>query len=395
MWRIKGLLFKLKRIGLHNAAAALFSGLWFVSPKKFLKTFHNQSLNALCGIPTPLFTIDVTDRNYSLLPAMTNRIKIICVYSNSAKPKYITHPKFPNIGKYLISEEQKVVELCNVKVQIKNMAIFISEYFGPSTKTVGIVNGKEGSVTVDQAIKLFKRTKTLIREPIILYKTRRDQNFFHFLTQQVPSTLLALQHCKEAGIRASILRPKTLSTFEVEFLSTLGVPIVTELNSIVQASLVVLPRVGDATIIHESDLGLIQYWKDNLRDTVQQHKPTFSTRVFISRSKSTRYSLNDELIEKFIKTIGFSIINTEKMALLDQIEIFSKCQVLVAPHGAGMANMVFMQPGSKIVELNTAGFVNIFVKSLSSVCGHSYSFVDVEKLGANDSITRLLAELKV
>ncbi len=64
---------------------------------------------------------------------------------------------------------------------------------------------------------------------------------------------------------------------------------------------------------------------------------------------------NEELLIDFLSLNGFEIIVPEDFqAFEEQIKFFSSVKTLVSPTGAGLANMVFMKPGSTIIELTTS-----------------------------------------
>lgn len=48
---------------------------------------------------------------------------------------------------------------------------------------------------------------------------------------------------------------------------------------------------------------------------------------------------------------GFSNLQLERMSLRDQVCAFARARAVVAQHGAALANMVWMKPGSLVIEL--------------------------------------------
>ena len=78
-------------------------------------------------------------------------------------------------------------------------------------------------------------------------------------------------------------------------------------------------------------------------------------RVFISRSKASRRKiLNEmELIEK-LSTFGFEVISFEDLSIEESAELISNASHVIAPHGAGLANLVFANSGTKVLEFFSA-----------------------------------------
>lgn len=66
----------------------------------------------------------------------------------------------------------------------------------------------------------------------------------------------------------------------------------------------------------------------------------------------------------------FHNIQLEKIPLEKQVEYFYNARVVVAQHGAGLANCIWMRPGSIVIELNH-NFAMHF-QATSRAMGHSY-----------------------
>ena len=58
--------------------------------------------------------------------------------------------------------------------------------------------------------------------------------------------------------------------------------------------------------------------------------------------------------------------------LSSQAQMFSDADVLVSLHGAGLANMLFMRPGSLIVEIMPGDYDKPTYRELSRNLGHDY-----------------------
>ncbi|MDQ3534382.1 MAG: glycosyltransferase family 61 protein [Bacteroidota bacterium] len=74
--------------------------------------------------------------------------------------------------------------------------------------------------------------------------------------------------------------------------------------------------------------------------------------IYVSRKHSERRKIQneDELIDLLLKW-NFEIVYFEKMSVKQQFELLSQTKVLIGQHGAGLTNMLFMQKGTKVLEL--------------------------------------------
>jgi capsular polysaccharide biosynthesis protein len=315
-------------------------------------------------------------------------------YSKESEPKYLEHPKISNTGTWLLPEKLNVVELKNTIIETTHMSILMYDYFGPRSKTVGIINGKENGALVQNGIRMFKRKKQIITVPIIPFKVRQDQNYFHFIVQQMPATLLAIKHCHVSQMSPHILRPMILSSFEEEFLNLVDIPKIKATKNYIYANKIVLPRVGDLSMLNKESLVLIKEWQEEVKNLEPRKIKNMSQRIFISRKGNSRYGEIDAQVEAFMNRQGFLIVEPNQMSFVDQIKLFSDCKILVSSHGAGMANMIFMPPGGKVLELNTFGFTNLLIKSLSQMCSHEYIFIDTIDLGIEKTLDNLISKLR-
>jgi capsular polysaccharide biosynthesis protein len=68
---------------------------------------------------------------------------------------------------------------------------------------------------------------------------------------------------------------------------------------------------------------------------------------------------------------GFISVDTSLLSLNEQIRLFFKASVIVSPHGAGWANMVF-SPSAKILEIISGEYYSPTNWLLANVLGHSY-----------------------
>ncbi|MCX2562002.1 glycosyltransferase family 61 protein [Acetobacter farinalis] len=85
------------------------------------------------------------------------------------------------------------------------------------------------------------------------------------------------------------------------------------------------------------------------------HRPDLPSRFYITREggHDSRISPEEQAqIETVLARRGFEKVFLERMDLETQIALFRQADCIVAPHGAGLANMVFARPGTRLLELN-------------------------------------------
>jgi hypothetical protein len=86
-----------------------------------------------------------------------------------------------------------------------------------------------------------------------------------------------------------------------------------------------------------------------------------SRKVFISRSQSARRRfVNEESLYERLKKEGFERYCLDHLSVDDQIQLFSNAEIIIGPHGAGLANLIFCKPGTTIIEILQALEDNFF-----------------------------------
>jgi capsular polysaccharide biosynthesis protein len=62
-----------------------------------------------------------------------------------------------------------------------------------------------------------------------------------------------------------------------------------------------------------------------------------------------RIQNSDELL---LKLKGWETVTLENLSIKDQIKTFAEASHVLAAHGAGMTNLLWCQPGTKVIEIN-------------------------------------------
>jgi len=77
------------------------------------------------------------------------------------------------------------------------------------------------------------------------------------------------------------------------------------------------------------------------------------SKIYITRQneRARRISNEKELIT-FLKTLNFEIIDPGTLSFREQIRFFRSAEIIIAPHGAALSNIVWCNKSTKIIELN-------------------------------------------
>ena len=183
------------------------------------------------------------------------------------------------------------------------------------------------------------------------------QNYFHWMVESLPRLLML----RKAFPEIDILVPIPTPSFIRETLALLGftnlIPIAK--GDFIKASTLIVPQKLpflewqlENTNLEKHEFGLQMVRNELLNAlTLVATKAPFRM-VYVSRAhQSGRRVRNEADIEEMLKNYGFEIFYFERLSFEQQARLMQETAVLIGLHGANLTNIMFMQPGTKVVEL--------------------------------------------
>lgn len=126
---------------------------------------------------------------------------------------------------------------------------------------------------------------------------------------------------------------------------------------------------------------------------LHQKTSAFGERLYLSRSRAQRRRVTNEAeLRAALERVGFKTMYLEDLTWAEQINAFRHAKVIVAPHGAGLANLAFCAPGTRVVELFHRAYVHGCFWRLAALRGLDYQPVvpsGPEPLGQSPAANRL------
>jgi len=111
-------------------------------------------------------------------------------------------------------------------------------------------------------------------------------------------------------------------------------------------------------------------------------KEKTNKRLYIRRSlSSSRHLINEEEVIHCLEGWGFEALHLEQLSVQEQASLFAQAEIIVAPHGSGLSNLVFCLPGTKVIEIFSPFYVYPCFWLVSNLMGLDYFYVLGEILG--------------
>ncbi|MCW2541841.1 MAG: hypothetical protein JWN95_3566 [Frankiales bacterium] len=197
-------------------------------------------------------------------------------------------------------------------------------------------------------------------------------NYYHWLIDSLPR----LHVLQTAGyLELPLLVPARLSRFQRDSLTALGIRperLVPYTGSHVSADELVWAS-GAAPIAFCTTQAA--GW---LRDSFAADVVKSGRRLLISR-RERRLSNEDEVMSA-IADFGFELVRPEELTFAQQVELFGGADIVIGPHGAGMANIVFGRE-LKVLELFQPRYINPCQYAVARAAGHPYWYLIGEPAG--------------
>ena len=195
-------------------------------------------------------------------------------------------------------------------------------------------------------IKIYFSTYIVVDNGIII-TDRHSSNYYHWVTDVLPKVYLIKK--RHDLNKFTILIPNFKSSFQRDSIRmiTKNVKVIKKnifLKKCYYISQLNISGCPRPDLIKKVKKKLLLFNKDNLA----------SQKIYISRKYSKHRRLNNEnKIIKFLKSENFKIVYPEKLSFIKQIKTFSKANFLISTHGAGLTNLIWMKPYSKVLEIRS------------------------------------------
>ncbi|MCS5697553.1 glycosyltransferase family 61 protein [Cyanobium sp. FGCU-52] len=191
-------------------------------------------------------------------------------------------------------------------------------------------------------------------------------SYFHWFLDCLPRLIAAHHHSLRRGEAPRVIVPASLNPWQGESLHLIGLPAEQRIahhpiggGGIAVERLIGYvahrwQRLGDAPFDAASPWA-IRWLADHLSAAVPRDSGLLPRRLYLSRGGApTRRVANEDEVLALLEPHGFVAVRCEQLSLSEQIALFRDATHIVAPHGAGLTNLLHARGGC-VLELFPEG----------------------------------------
>jgi hypothetical protein len=192
-------------------------------------------------------------------------------------------------------------------------------------------------------------------------------SYFHWITDALPRLrILEAAGCSDVPL----LIPDRPAPWQTRSLELAGIDLrqLMPFSGRLRSETLVWPRPAALS-------GHIPRWACSwLRERFVRQVPRPRLRIYLTRREHARKVTNEDEVVALLRPLGFEVVDPGMLSLDEQIAMFADAEVVVAPHGGALTNVVFGQ-AAVVIEIFDPDYINPCYYALADRCDHEYWYV--------------------
>jgi hypothetical protein len=206
---------------------------------------------------------------------------------------------------------------------------------------------------------------------------RADENWYHLLLDTLPRYLFL----KHIDLKVPVLVRSDLPKTSLQFLSKILDREVIFVKPDEVFSIGKLFLISSRSTVFDSkpprNLEAVKFPKGIYRDLQsyifgelpKKRNPEYPKKLYLPRKSKYRNLLNDVRVRNIAANLGFSVIESSVNFYRHQYYLFHNAETVLSPGGAVLANMIFMQSGSRVLVIRSWRDSDLLLwKKLAEIC---------------------------
>ena len=217
------------------------------------------------------------------------------------------------------------------------------------------------------------------------------QNYYHWMIEIVPRLFLIKDNLSDK----KLVIHKSISKFHIDVLSKFNFKeiIFIEDNEVLKCETICFTSFPNyytnkyLTLASQKnkiiELNINASLMKEMKQWFQINNPLIkqsiitSNKLYISRKKAGHRKILNELeLEKILSVNGFQKCFLEDFSFDDQVQLLNNCGIVVSIHGAGLTNLLFMQPKTHVINLISERHHEFCYLTIAGIADVNYTHVN-------------------
>ena len=200
--------------------------------------------------------------------------------------------------------------------------------------------------------------------------------YYHWLFDAMPKLGLL----KATGLFDQIdyfLVPNYVDKYQIDYLDYFGIPSSKVINAEVEKH-IQADKLYVASYVRVDDhhpKWTLDFLYNSLIKSPKKSGP--DKRIYIARGDAAvnRKVINESELIAMLKKYDFEIHHLSGLSVVDQAKLFNAASVIVGAHGAGLSNLVYCEPGTKVLEFFPDQYVRHLFYDICNKRGVKYDYL--------------------
>ncbi len=201
-------------------------------------------------------------------------------------------------------------------------------------------------------------------------------NYYHWMVDVIPK----LKVLEEAGIDLKCVDHFVLRDldwpFQEKMLEIIGIPRI-KVHLLSKAPCISCENLYHVELKNFVGMRMHHFIPEYLRGLFLRENALLKKerKLFINRPKDEKRPVeNEQEILNLVTSYGYEVLNVRGLTFYEQAQLFNSAKCIITPHGAVLANLVYCNPGTKIMELFGSHVFSYFY-GLSNLCNLDYTAI--------------------
>jgi hypothetical protein len=363
--------------------------------RKLLRTVRSSPWVAALTGKARLYALDLDLGAFAHSAEVRRHVSPPVIEKDGAGCTQVNDPIYSNSLLVFASPTRRTYRIFDPIVHVSAGRALIEVNDSSGSRCVGLAAGSTSQqVSIRNIRPILRDAEKIASHPLTVALFPWTNNFFHWIIEVIP-TLECLD--SQRGVDETLMIPvrpsRTLSTFQQETLKVLGISPVDFSDPFIRPRQALLASSPGLLSFSGSDGRRLQAFKERCKGATARESTSLETPrgdpIFISRSMSSRYSSDAQLLETHLLDYGWNVLNCEQLSLLEQVDLFAQSTLVAGSHGAGLGNVAWMSSNSQLIEVGSRKYWHASVPLLAEVMGVRYSFIDLDVVGPQQAASLL------